>query len=53
MKDFLGYERGLFVCLSLESYLNGSVRFCVRINKCILVSIEGEHNKILIVALVG
>lgn len=29
------------------------VRICVRINKHILVGIEGEHNKILIVALVG
>jgi len=55
VKDFLGYERGifLFACLPLERYLNGSVRICVRINKCILLSIEGERNKILIVALVG
>ena len=43
----------MFACLPLERYLNRSVRICVGINKCILLSIEGERNKILIVALVG
>lgn len=57
MKDVLGYERVIFFffffSLRLERYLNGSVRICLRINKHSHMSIEGENNKMLIVALVG